>query len=70
MADIELKPCPFCGCKKIIYTDQSNGKKNVHCIYCSNCGCGTAEYSGCSPHYILMKFVTEAWNRRAEDAAD
>jgi Lar family restriction alleviation protein len=51
----ELKPCPFCGCKKIRMHYSNNG---AHSIYCNNCNVETCTSGGTD------RCVTE-WNTRA-----
>jgi Lar family restriction alleviation protein len=70
MSEIKLKPCPFCGGNNIIYTDMAEDKTNTHCVYCEDCGCGTANYSGCSSHETLKSCVVKSWNRRACDTKE
>ena len=67
MKNIELKPCPFCGGTNIVYTDKADDKNNTHCVYCYDCGGGTATFSGCSSHETLKNVAIKAWNRRADD---
>lgn len=55
MAEIELKPCPFCGAKKeleIVYI----GEK-AWMVHCAMCGCSI----DCSD---TGEEAIEAWNRR------
>lgn len=66
--EIKLKPCPFCGCTNIIYTDKSMEKSNNHSVFCPNCGCGTGFFYGSSPDYILKQYAINAWNRRSDNA--
>ena len=53
----ELKPCPFCGGKKLAVF----GCYEEYYVSCS--GCFTEGPSG-----ETYEEATEAWNRRAEDA--
>lgn len=66
----ELKQCPFCGGNNIIYTDTAEDKANTHCVYCAHCGCGTANYSGCSSHETLKNCAVKSWNRRTDNGCD
>lgn len=59
-----LKPCPFCGGKKIrIYAydpfDGYQGNLTVHRVHCTMCGVQVQRDK-------VMDAI-EAWNRRAED---
>lgn len=59
MADIELKPCPFCGKSKAkihypYFTD------TYCCIQCYECYCTTALFK-------TPDEAAEAWNRRADN---
>lgn len=59
----ELKPCPFCGSKKIIITDdcENSPYSNVCCCCDFNQGgCGAA-----SGYRSTATEAIEAWNRRA-----
>lgn len=33
MYEIELKPCPLCGCDRIMFADMGD----VFCVVCTNC---------------------------------
>lgn len=33
MSEIELKPCPLCGCDRIMFADMGD----VFCTVCTNC---------------------------------
>lgn len=54
--EIELKPCPFCGCgaEMIVRGDDR------YTARCRSCFCGTGEYKDPGR-------ASEAWNRRADD---
>lgn len=56
----ELKPCPFCGGKAIVYYPTHN----TVAILCSTWKCG-AMISMCDARNIDK--VAERWNRRAND---
>ena len=52
-----LKPCPFCGSKKVIvYKDSINPKCCF--VFCEGCRVNTADFD-------TKKEAIEAWNRRA-----
>lgn len=64
MAEIELKPCPFCGGKavlrmasEILYNGEVGGWKAT----CQKCGIETAIEN--------RKTAAEKWNRRADNAS-
>lgn len=61
----ELKPCPFCG-GKATYTDNYNGNGTGHCVYCTECGSGTAILTGATPPKELKVRVYAYWNRRTK----
>lgn len=52
----ELKPCPFCGSKRIHLVDASELGNNW--VRCDNC-----ETEG--PCHLTEQNAIEAWNRRA-----
>ncbi len=76
----ELKPCPFCGGRKIAYsikTSTSNFKRIYHAaMYCEKCHCygnrvliypvEDSRYS-VGRNELYKRKAIEAWNRRAED---
>ena len=59
-----LKECPFCG-GKASYTDNFNGNGTGHCVYCEDCGAGTAILTGATPPEELKAMTYRDWNRRA-----
>ena len=59
MSEHELKPCPFCGGKPVIYKSMSDRRAWV---MCSECG-------ATSPSGFREKTAIKAWNRRANDEA-
>ena len=61
----ELKPCPFCG-GEADYTDNYNGNGTGHCVYCTDCGCGTAILTGATPPEEMKARVYANWNKRFE----
>lgn len=56
----ELKPCPFCGNKKILvaYEEQLD---NAYDVYCVVCKCGAAMRNS------IKEAAIEAWNKRYTD---
>ena len=76
MREIELKPCPFCGCEHIIAEINYKSKRFV--IYCEDCvamkelGFNDAQlydgsFIGFEEARKIMDELTESWNRRAND---
>lgn len=59
MADEQLKPCPFCGCKKPMPLDNTGG--NYTYIECRTCGASTAEYKS-------RKEAIVNWNSRKKES--
>lgn len=57
MDEINIKPCPFCGGKPVIY--KSVLDRTVW-VMCSECG-ATSSYS------YSEKTAIKAWNRRTEE---
>jgi Lar family restriction alleviation protein len=64
MTMAELKPCPFCGGKAVVYKE--NGDEMVS-IACSECNCGTAYISGASSTEKKIEIAVQDWNRRFDD---
>ena len=65
---LELKPCPFCGCKQlddnVAVQYGENGTSPVRyffSIVCSKCGCRTTLFN-------QKENAADAWNRRSNDA--
>ena len=54
--DIELKPCPFCGCGAEMFVRGDDR----YTARCRSCFCGTGEYKDPGR-------ASEAWNRRADN---
>lgn len=57
MSDTKLKPCPFCGGEARFANTDENW------IACVDCGAETTFFD-------TKEEAIEAWNRRANDAAD
>ncbi|MBO5492222.1 MAG: Lar family restriction alleviation protein [Pyramidobacter sp.] len=53
---VELKPCPFCGAKRITVRETF---RETFVVYCENCHCST-------PYGMSKQYLIELWNRRAE----
>ena len=51
----ELKPCPFCKCRRIKLEQEEN---NGYSYYCSNCLVST-------PYYFNRVVAFETWQRRS-----
>lgn len=56
--DIELKECPFCGCKPKM--GSLGGDKQNWCIWCPNCKIACIEGS-------FKELMSKKWNRRVSD---
>lgn len=56
--DIELKPCPFCGSKKV--KKVTSPLQGTQMFICANCGADVCFYG--AEHEPK---ATKAWNRRA-----
>jgi hypothetical protein len=68
MNEIELKPCPFCGCEAVIdeissYDELRDIDYTVECSdpVCVARECGNARFGA-------KEFAIEAWNRRAKES--
>lgn len=55
----ELKPCPFCGGKARLFTDDD--KYYSHIVACENCGARTLREH-------IEAIAVSYWNRRVTDA--
>ncbi len=65
MADIELKPCPFCGAIPIEQTRlQPSTQRKVYIVLCDNFDCKIAPNTD---YFFTQKGARNAWNRRADD---
>ena len=64
MAEIELKPCPFCGSSNVTleveYGSDCGYGFGGHTVICNNCGVQTI-------YYETKEEAIEAWNKRADD---
>jgi len=65
----ELKPCPFCGCNAELTTDYYGNGTGYCCVFCTNCGAGTAILSK-QPVYDAADIVIKGWNRRTMNETD
>lgn len=59
MADVELKPCPFCGGKAAYFTDADEDGDMSYGIKCIKYPC-EASIEG----FTDLEYAAEAWNRR------
>lgn len=66
----ELKPCPFCGGKNIVFF---NNGDNAYC-YCEDCGTEGPWFWANNknpwnedPTETLEEFAIKAWNRRVDN---
>lgn len=57
MEEMELKPCPFCGCKEPNMAISSNNFRWVECLNCGAAG-GTADNE---------EFAAKLWNERCSE---
>lgn len=78
MSAVKLKPCPFCGSKKLEYSikvaSRTRDTANYHvCIYCKNCNCYGKRVlvhidnicrKDIEDKIELRKLAEEAWNNR------
>lgn len=62
MAHEALKPCPFCGSKRVHF--DKSWASSVILIYCPGC---TAVVSFGNNKRDTFKKATEQWNQRAKD---
>ena len=69
----ELKPCPFCGKEKPIYTTCAEEACGEDCIECNKLTYSVVcslRHDGCGASggfYITKEEAAAAWNRRAND---
>ena len=52
MAELKLRNCPFCD-GKASYTDNFYGNGTGHCVFCEDCGAGTAILTGATGGLIF-----------------
>lgn len=64
MPETKLLPCPFCGYDAELTTDYYGNGTDYCCVFCTNCGAGTAILSK-QPVYDATDIVIKNWNRRA-----
>lgn len=70
---IELKPCPFCGCDARVYykidigipTGDNGHKVSVRCENTLRCGAKIEKWA--AKKEWARNSAVEAWNRRADD---
>lgn len=70
MADIKLKPCPFCGGASDTMTLASGAYIKLQ-IFCKKCGVERTKLVGAKDFIHLMSEIdvmAQEWNRRANDA--
>jgi len=58
----ELKPCPFCGSKRVFYDCGNDKRRSIIC--CLECGAGFV--SSLSLFAIRREDMVRLWNRRVE----
>lgn len=71
--EYELKPCPFCGEKPVLYRkedfdelDEKNGRACIS-VDCPKCSLNFYDHTSDEHDYYVRAFyVVEKWNRRAE----
>lgn len=70
MADVvELKPCPFCGGEAVL--EENKVRKGYEAAVSCNDGCLLHMYTiTYDDEETAVRKAIEAWNRRAENAAD
>ena len=64
MEDIKLKPCPFCGSKKVAIDDISTEDENYFMIQCEKCFAAACF----GDESETQEGAARAWNRRADNA--
>ena len=60
-----LKPCPFCGSRKVIVLENTNG---FYRVTCGNCQ-ATSGTVGISPEYSAYEVLLNNWNSRIPETA-
>lgn len=71
MDEIKLKPCPFCGSKRVrsnLYSRECNSDNYGHYVYCENCATQGPVITGkkVEPGENRWDKAREAWNRRVK----
>lgn len=66
MSGQKLRNCPFCG-GEASYTDNFYGNGTGHCVFCEDCGAGTAILTGATPPEELKALAYRDWNRRVDN---
>ena len=61
MANIKLKPCPFCGAEPIVVDDNANKNRPQHLIRCKNISCTIRPKTD---WYADKSEVVKHWNTR------
>lgn len=69
MAEIDLKPCPFCGCQSVGTGQETEcGGHGIFCenhyVTCPQCG---VKVFGKGCYGISLEETAKAWNRRNLD---
>ncbi len=65
MADIELKPCPFCGAKPAEKSRiQPVSQRMVYMVICDNLACSIEPNTD---YFFIREDARNAWNRRADN---
>ena len=57
----ELKPCPFCGSKDIVFGYEEDGS---YCIRCNDCGVQVGHFIEYMQH---KEDIVGPWNRRVKE---
>lgn len=71
MDEIKLKPCPFCGSKRVfsnLYSWEANADNYAHFVYCQKCKASGPVITGneVGPGEDRWDKAREAWNGRAQ----
>lgn len=71
MSEIKLKPCPFCGSKRVrsnLYGWECNSDNYAHYVYCENCSAQGPVITGekVEPDENRWDKAREAWNERVK----
>lgn len=69
--EIKLKPCPFCGSKRVrsnLYGRECNSDNYGHYVYCENCAAQGPVITGekVEPGENRWDKARKAWNARCE----